>query len=246
MQKHVMHHGAAIYFHRYRCLREACKLGHIEIVKWLYELGADIYVYDNICFRHACRNGQLEIAAWLYDINANTHHNYSIALASKNNHVDIIEWLYKINPMNLLSSKAFVYACHDSSREVINWWCERDPNLLVERLGEIPLRALKIMKLSSDSYDILKFIKRALNNSTWFYISIYSSSAHHNVKSLECIIKNLDYIEDIIVHAIYYYKLDAIAQIIQEKFQHIAFVIENRQIMSYDILKSSIKNARKI
>ena len=46
--------------------RNVCKLGHLNVAKWLLEIKPEINTWTiNFAFRLACQNNRLEVAKWL-------------------------------------------------------------------------------------------------------------------------------------------------------------------------------------
>ena len=79
----------------------ACKNGHLEVAKWLYNLAQenkelgniDIYAENGNAFRFSCKNGHLDVVKYLHEV---VHAKYTadaLNWAWMNGHSNIIEYL---------------------------------------------------------------------------------------------------------------------------------------------------------
>jgi hypothetical protein len=87
--------------------RGSCKVGHIELAKWLYSLGGvNIHADYDLAFRWSCDRGHIEIAKWLYSLGGvNIHADNDDAFRSscRHNHIEITKWLLDISNNELYS-----------------------------------------------------------------------------------------------------------------------------------------------
>lgn len=106
--------------------RDACRNGHIQIVKLLYSLGANIHEHNDHAFRSACANGHLEVAQLLYSlgfVDISYDREDAFRWACHNGHLDIIVWLYSLNRINIHIENdwGLVWACCNDRLAVIQW-----------------------------------------------------------------------------------------------------------------------------
>lgn len=93
-----------------------CYRGHIDILKWLYDIDRNIInKVDKLrAFTGACVNGHIEIAKWLYEIydkNIDIHYNDNLIFTycCRNNHPQLIQWLNEIKTQDLSPKNRKLY-----------------------------------------------------------------------------------------------------------------------------------------
>ena len=89
----------------------ACSKGHIDIVKYFYEISSniDLSIHQHAPFRFACKSGNLELVKFLYDINFinnKTNQDFidedyydsvylsAICFASERGHLNIVKYIF--------------------------------------------------------------------------------------------------------------------------------------------------------
>lgn len=120
--------------------RNACKLGYLNIAKWLYESpdidpynGHDLmkeycifngeitlsHTNNDDVFIESCKYGQLEVVKWLYQlgsINIHACHDKAFRISCEKNHLTIAKWLYDLGSVckeqNPLAQGVDIYANH--------------------------------------------------------------------------------------------------------------------------------------
>lgn len=193
--------------------RRACKLGYINLAKFLYSLGADIYGRNNIAFRHACCYGHLEIAKWLYSIDVNTYSKEAIKWACAKGRFAVVKWLCSVDTNNFNSVKAFKFACYNKHFQIARWLSNRNPRLIAECLNEEYLinTIMQKIKLPKQTSTFLKrIIQFDASNTDWSTVTLD-------------ILDDIYYIDEIGLHTLCIYNIDSLCELVTKKFPHIIF-----------------------
>lgn len=106
-----------------------CKIGRLDVVKWLYSLGkVDIHIENDIdiAFAYSCENGHFDLAKYLYslgDVDIHTHENYAFDYSCANGYIEIAKWLYSLSnqTLYLYDDSAFHFACAHGFLEIAKW-----------------------------------------------------------------------------------------------------------------------------
>ena len=92
----LVEQGVDIHYWNDIAFRWASENGHLEIVKYLYDVGGvDIHVHNDLAFQWASQHGHLEVVKYLYECGANIHADDDLAFrwASKYDHTDVVIFL---------------------------------------------------------------------------------------------------------------------------------------------------------
>lgn len=150
-----------------KCLIEACTEGHINIVKWLYELGVNISYENHFGFRTAAVYGQLEVAKWLYQFNPDIHYNNddTIEYSCMYGNLKTVEWLYSIG--GILKERYFINACIGGKTEIIQWlYCKCD----ILNIGFTILNKGFLIACKNGNFDTVSCLERIkyIRNDEWY------------------------------------------------------------------------------
>lgn len=76
-------------------LKEACRNGNLDVVKYLISRGADIHHSKDLACRIASQNGKLDIVKYLISIGSNIHakDDYAFRKACQFNHMPVVKFL---------------------------------------------------------------------------------------------------------------------------------------------------------
>ncbi len=117
-----------IYYDNEATFLIACKNGHFEIAKWLYQIKVPLNIEK--AFLNACKNGHFTIAKWLYEVYPNIHISEEVFLNTcENNYFRINQWLYEVNPKLNISDQAFLQACQNDNFKMVQWIYQINPNI---------------------------------------------------------------------------------------------------------------------
>lgn len=128
-----------VHYKREQAFKCACRQGHLEIAKYLYEYTSDgvknkinIHIDNEFSFRWACYNGHLAIVKWLYDlepmnkIDVHTNEETAFKWACEDGHLNVAKWLYQLNLTNKVdirvnNDEIFKRSCLHGRLEVVKW-----------------------------------------------------------------------------------------------------------------------------
>jgi len=108
--------------------RWACKKGHIEVAKWLFEQDPkiDIHACSEWAFQGACENGHMEVAKWLFEldhkhrVDIHKYNELAFRLTCRNGHLEVAKWLIELDhkiDIHVNDNEVFKYG----HSEVVGW-----------------------------------------------------------------------------------------------------------------------------
>lgn len=102
----------------------ACKYGHLDVAKCLYEFG--IKTDFNRAFGFACSFGQIEVAKWLVElgkINIHYDDDYAFRWSYLNDHLDIAKWLFDLGGVDIHARRNHViFVTHMKGEPLAVWF----------------------------------------------------------------------------------------------------------------------------
>lgn len=106
------------------CFIVACKVGNVDVMKYLIELGVDIHTTIEAGFRLACMNGHIDVVKYLVlnqdfkDCNAHGFRN-----ACWYGRIDVVKYLVLINK-DTIDEEGFRLACMNGRIDIVRYIVE--------------------------------------------------------------------------------------------------------------------------
>jgi hypothetical protein len=104
----------------------ACQEGHLDMVKWLYEVGADITYPNNWCIGVCITKDYLDILKWIKSldiIDLNTNDYYFFIISCSTGNLRLAQWFYSFANSNIHEQMnyAFIYSCSENYIDIAKW-----------------------------------------------------------------------------------------------------------------------------
>ena len=128
----------------------ACKGGHVEIAKYIYDSMNKRYrpKWAKFDFTTVCTNGHLDVAEWLYSIKPHIYVNdedpdliYNFVSCVTLKKYDVASWLLGIYPMiNIMGddeSNMIIFLCEDGNVDGFRWLYSINPEVIIDEVSNI-------------------------------------------------------------------------------------------------------------
>ncbi|TMW60069.1 hypothetical protein Poli38472_000111 [Pythium oligandrum] len=103
-------------------------LGDLDLAKAVYA-DENVRPERSEAIAVAARCGNVEAIKWLRDTCKYSIPSHSISEAVRGGHVAVIEWLEAVGGLRVDSSRVLHWACQYGRQNVVEWICERDPEV---------------------------------------------------------------------------------------------------------------------
>ena len=165
----------------------ACQEGHLDMVKWLYQVGADITYPNNWCLGICITKEYLDILKWIESlsiIDINTNDYYYFKLSCSLGKLKAAQWFYSFASSNIHDhfGYVFIYSCAENNIDIAQW-----------------LYSLDTIDIHAENDRLFKYICQVgiLDIAKWLY-SLGSIDIHSDDDisfRLACMMNNIDLVK---------------------------------------------------
>lgn len=104
----------------------SCRLGYLEVAKWIYSLDHGINIYENShkALRWSCQYGQIEVVKWIYSLYQKTDiriKNIGFYESCTNGHLEIAKWFYSLDGIDTDTNKIAIQSLKNGHLVVGRW-----------------------------------------------------------------------------------------------------------------------------